>query len=291
MPVGSLVDAIAPFRLLTLSAQRILRRQIERRILVEHRLMQVAQRLAGLDPEFFDERAARVLVRRQSFRLAAGAIQREHRQRPQPFAQRVLPHQLFELPRHLRVSTEVQVLLDPVLEAREPGVLEARDVRVGEAPFPELRQRRTAPEGERVRKLPLLAQALEPGQVELVGLDPQQVARLTGHDPLLAEHLAEPGDVHMERLLRGLRRIVLPQAVRQPVGRDDGVGVEEQHRQQRALLRAPEIQEPALRCHFQRAEDPELHVQSVRGARAIPARLPPSPARRSSRPGPVLSAP
>ena len=50
-------------------------RQIERRILVQHRLVEVSQRLARLDPELVDECAPSLLVGGQRLGLTSAAVQ------------------------------------------------------------------------------------------------------------------------------------------------------------------------------------------------------------------------
>src|SRR5262245_10083260 len=67
--------------------------RVERRILVEDRLVQVAERATRLDAELLDERAPRVLVRGQRLALSPRAVEREHQLRPQPFAERALHDQ------------------------------------------------------------------------------------------------------------------------------------------------------------------------------------------------------
>ena len=208
--------------------------------------MEVSQRLARLDPELVDECAPSLLVGVQRLGLASATVEGEDQLRAQPLAQRILLDEPLQLAGQLVVPTGFEVLIDALLETCESRVLQPGDLRPGKAARTELRQRFPAPERERVARLALLSEPLKTGQVELALFHPQQVARLPGRDPLLAEHLPEPRDVHLERLLRGLRRSVLPQAVGQPVGRDDAVRVEEEHRQERALLRPAEIEEPAL---------------------------------------------
>ena len=56
-------------------------RRGERALLAQDRPVQRLQLRAGLDAELVDERAARVLVRRERLGLAAGAVEREHQLR------------------------------------------------------------------------------------------------------------------------------------------------------------------------------------------------------------------
>ena len=66
--------------------------------------------------------------------------------------------------------------------------------------------------------------------------------------------------MHLKRLLGGVRRALLPQGVDQPVPGHDLIGVEEQHGEERPLLRAAEIERLPAGDHLQRAEDPKFHL-------------------------------
>src|SRR5262249_57037155 len=54
------------------------RMDVERRVLLEDRALELAQRVAGLDPELLHERPARALVDGERVGLSPGAVQREH---------------------------------------------------------------------------------------------------------------------------------------------------------------------------------------------------------------------
>ena len=58
-------------------------------------------------------------------------------------------------------------------------------------------------------------QRLEPGQVDLVRRDLQQIAGRARPDPIGAEQLAQAGDVPVQRGLRGARRLLAPQRLDQ----------------------------------------------------------------------------
>ena len=66
-------------------------------------------------------------------------------------------------------------------------------------------------------------------------------------------------DVHLDGRGRGLRWCAAPDLVDQAIARDGLVGVEQQEGEQRALLRAPELQHPALHLDLERSEDAEFH--------------------------------
>ena len=104
--------------------------EVEHGVLAQDRLLQPAQLGPGLDPERLHERPAGVAERVERLGLPAGAVEREHQQRPQPLAQRMLVDQGGEPPDELRVAARVEVALDRELEsppdAAPPGVAPRR---------------------------------------------------------------------------------------------------------------------------------------------------------------------
>jgi hypothetical protein len=59
---------------------------------------------------------------------------------------------------------------------------------------------------------------------------------------------------------RGLRRLLAPQLFDQPVGGDDLVGVQQEERQQCALLLPSEVERSVVVDHLEGAEQPKLHA-------------------------------
>jgi hypothetical protein len=53
--------------------------------------------------------------------------------------------------------------------------------------------------------------------------------------------------------------VVAPESFDQPLCRDHPVGVEQQHRDDRAPARAPELKDALSLEHFQRPEDAKVH--------------------------------
>ena len=143
----------------------------------------------------------------------------------------MLTDERLELGNELRVAAEREVGIDPQLERGEARSLEALGLRLRENVVGELGERLAAPEAERLAEQParpggigafrLGDQPLEAEQVELVGVDPDEVAGLLRDDRrAVPEHLPQLGDVELERVRRGRRRIVRPQRVDQAVDRD-----------------------------------------------------------------------
>ena len=82
-----------------------------------------------------------------------------------------------------------QVTLDSLLQANKTELLEARDLGVGEPQIRQIRKRWPSPERKRLLEPTLLAQAAEPGGIELSRLDAQQVARSHRRQTLPPEQL------------------------------------------------------------------------------------------------------
>ena len=167
----------------------------------------------------------------------------------------MLRDERLELASQPRVLPRGQVGLDALLQCREAQVLQARHVRARERLVGQVGQRRPAPEAERLAQLRgggsgvslggLGDERLEAGQVELGWLDPEQIAGGTGQQPSVAELLAQTGDVDLHALGHRRRRRAAPHLVDEELRREDVVGVQEQHREQRSLL-APAERERAV---------------------------------------------
>ena len=79
------------------------RRRIEGRILSEDARFQVAQQLAGVDPQFLIERKAQPVVYAKRIGLSAVAVQREHELCVDLLIQRMIGHQLFQIGHQVRM--------------------------------------------------------------------------------------------------------------------------------------------------------------------------------------------
>ena len=175
-------------------------------LVAQDRRLQRAQLRRRLDAQAVDERLVRAAVGLQRVRLPPGAVEREHLLAAQPLAQRMLAHERLELADHLGVAAAGEVRVDPVAQARQPQVLQPRDLRLREALVGDVRERRAAPQRERPsqrrRRLPRLAarelgatapeELLEPVGVERSRRQPQRVAAALGDEHALAERAAKP---------------------------------------------------------------------------------------------------
>ena len=124
-------------------------RELERRVLGEDLPLELPQRRARLEPELV-ERRPRVAVGLERLGLPARAVEREHQLPAQPLAVRMLGDQRLELADELGVAAEREVGLDPLLERRQPQLLEPRRLDPRERLVVELGQRRPAPQRERL---------------------------------------------------------------------------------------------------------------------------------------------
>ena len=104
----------------------------------------------------------------------------------------------------------------------------------------------------------LLDEAPERVEIELARRDAEEVAGRARDEPV-AELATQPDQVVLERRLRRRRRIVAPDAVDEPVDRDDAVRLEQQQAEHRAPPQATDRDDALAGPHLQRAEDPELH--------------------------------
>ncbi len=100
----------------------------------------------------------------------------------------------------------------------------------------------------------------------MVGLDAKQVTGRASYEELTClgasaarlENLAQLRYQDLERFRRGLRRIAPPQVVDQAVTREHGVRVQEQDREQRALLGAAQSEWLVVIEDLQRPQYPEF---------------------------------
>jgi hypothetical protein len=137
----------------------------------------------------------------------------------------------------------------------------------------EVGKRRPAPELGRVPELlrrlggrtagevgpSVVDHALEPLRIQLLALDTKQVPRAAGDEQTWLKELSQLRDAVLNDLRRRRRRIALPELVDQAIARDDLVRVQEQHRQQLSLTRAPQRYLPNSRADLERTEDPVIH--------------------------------
>ena len=198
------------------------------------------------------------------------------------------------------MAAEREIGLEAQLERREAQRLEPADLVLGERLVLEVGERRAPPEREclakhivrlpgrtRGEQLPaLVEQTLEPLQVESTRLEPEPVPRRPRLDDRLAEQLTQLRDVHLHGLDGGRRRLLAPELVDEPRRRHDLVRPQQEHGEQRPLLRTTERKLTAIVPGRDRTKNPELQgteritrnkeYKARRGAAASPILCRPS---------------
>ncbi len=147
---------------------------VERRVLLEDRPLEVAQRPARLDAELLHQRAARRLVGVERVALAAAAVEAQHQLPLEALAERVLRRQGLQLPGERRMPAAGEVGVEAALQRDQPQIVEPRDLRLRERLVGEVGERRPAPQGERVaqrRRGRAVVRALRPGDEPLEARD------------------------------------------------------------------------------------------------------------------------
>jgi len=218
-----------------------------------------AQALARLETQLLGQHAPRLFVHAQRVRLSSGAIEREHQLAAQALPERVLRNETLQLGRDCIVAAERQIGVDPHLQGAELELFQPPDLDLGEGLVAEVGQRRSPPQSERLpqrrirvigvvareRAPSLLQETLEAIYVHLTGRDLEDVTVRARVDDVFSrlayprscfECLAQARDMHLNVLDRARGRPLTPQGVDQPIDRDDLVRVQEQHRQDKALL-------------------------------------------------------
>lgn len=186
--------------------------------------------------------------------------------------------ELLQLADDVRVPAEGEIGLDPPLERGQAQLLEPGDRRLRERLVGEVGERWAAPEGEGLaqhvgrrigisggeRPLARFDELLEPIQIEPARLDAEQVAASVGDEvcvrPAIVEYAAELQDVVLNDLRGRRRRLLAPELVDDPVGRERLVAMEEEQGEQGALLAAPKRDLPFTLANGERAENAEVHA-------------------------------
>jgi hypothetical protein len=173
-------------------------REIERRILPEHLLLEFAEVLSGLEPELFYERPSGVLVRVERLGLPSRAIERKQPLPDQALSRRVLTSQRLELAHEVSVPGAGEIVVDSIFERRDPKFLEAGNLGLRKALVGKVRKRRASPDRERLVQTSLCFEALKSIEIELALVDNQHVSRRPALHPLLAEELPHLRDENLE---------------------------------------------------------------------------------------------
>ena len=237
--------------------------------MTQNRALELAERRAGLETELVVQHPPRLLVRLERLGLAAAAVEREDQLAAQPLAQRVLRDEHEQLGHELAVAAAVEIGLEPVLERRQPQLLERGRLRARERRV-HVGERLAAPQRVRLAQQPRAhggirvrarcgEELAERVEIELARLDPDRVP-VTGRLDPVAEQPSQPVDLRLERREPAGRQL-FPYPLEQPLRRHGPVRVKKQICEESALSRASEPHLPAIRDDLDRTEDPELHAR------------------------------
>ena len=222
--------------------------RLECHLLPQDRAIKLLESRARVDPELICERLAGVVVGLECLGLPPGPIEGQHQLASEPLAERMHLRQSLELADHLAPQTELEVGVDPLLEGVEPQFVEPPDLALRERLEGEIGERRAAPHRQGATKLRgaldglartrVGQQPLEAGRIELLRLDLHEVTGRPRDEDLRAQHLAELRDEILERGRCRLRRLLTPELVDDPVGRDRLAAPGQEQTQERTLLLA-----------------------------------------------------
>ena len=182
-------------------------------------------------------------------------------------------HESLELGHELVVVAEGELGLDAILERGDMELLEPRDLVLREPLVGEIGERCPVPERQclpqPVRGIGVVAglechpalseQPLEAVAIELSRLDRNAVGAADGADRVSRELLAQRRDAVLQDLGGGRRRILAPELVDDHVAGERLVRVEEEQRQDRALLGAAERELSLAVERLKRPEDAVVH--------------------------------
>ena len=110
--------------------------------------LQLTQRGPRCDSELFVEQPARVAIRIQRVRLPTGPVERNHELPAKTLAQWMTGDEGFQLRNEQRMAPESEVGVDPLLDRREPLLVEAIELGTVGDRERDVRQGRTAPHGQ-----------------------------------------------------------------------------------------------------------------------------------------------
>src|SRR6266446_1929931 len=127
-----------------------LRCECEHLLLVEDLLVERLQLVARIDAEVLEQTLSSSLIGAECFRLPAGAVEGQHQLAAQALAMGVFDDQDFEFTDQAGVASESQFGLDPLLDRLQTETFEPYDLGLCERLERELRERRAAPERERL---------------------------------------------------------------------------------------------------------------------------------------------
>ena len=213
--------------------RRLFRLWQQRRVVKEDPLLEALQRWRRIEAELVDEGRPKLLVGAQGLRVASAAVQGEHEQLPGSLTQRVLADRRVQHRHDLGGAAGLELRGRHLLDRIEVQVVETTDIGLGELLVREVRERRPAPQPQRVAQglgasfgvalaklsSPLLDEPLEPTRVDRLGVGVELVPGRSRRKDLAAaserlQRPAEVGDVDLDRVRRRAGSAVRPTAGR-----------------------------------------------------------------------------
>ena len=197
-------------------------------------LVQLLEFRARIDAQLVHQDAAAFLKDPQSLPLPSRPVQGQHQVAAQPLPQRIGGHERPQLSHEPGMPAEGQLRFRLHLDGADPLLLKPGDFLTGEALNRELRERRAAPQAERLlqQRQPaglirgvgppgLLHQPPESAGIKLPGTYVEHVAGLAGNEPAGAgrdlQGLADPGHHYLQGVRRVAGKVTAPQFLDQPV--------------------------------------------------------------------------
>ena len=243
---------------------------VELRVLVEDLRLEPAERRRGVDAELVAEDHARLPDHLERVCLPAAAVERQRELSADALVELLLRNEPLQVWHELGMGAEGESCFEAVgagggAQPLEPvrlvlGPALVRELGVGGA-APERKRRAEEPDRLRVAALPespaaLRGERLEAHGVDLGRVDREAVAARLRHEQLaIAERAPEPRDVRLQRPGGRRRRASPPERVQEHVRRHHLPAREREHRQERALLAAPERQRLAVAGGLHRPQD------------------------------------
>ena len=135
----------------------------ERRVVAEDLQLELAKRRPRLQPEHLDERLAAAPVGGERVGLPTAAVEGEDELAEQPLTRGMVGDERLELRHERRPLAALELGRDPLLDRRHAELVELPCVRVERG---NVAQGVAAPERERLRKLPLLAEVAKANRVD-----------------------------------------------------------------------------------------------------------------------------
>ena len=241
------------------------------------RPLERARPLAGREAEL-DEVGREVAVGGERLDLPPDAVEGEHQRADELLAERVDRHEAAQLRHRLLRAAQRDERAGAALLGLAAQVLQPPDLRLGEVRAGEVRERAPAPQRERAVVGVQRRGGGEPGGradaaleavgVDLLGGDRQPVADAVADEQLRRraavaaglEERAQVRDADRQRARGDLARDALPGRLEQRLGRHRAPGVEQEPREDRALLGAGRGGARGGPGDLDRAEDAEVHV-------------------------------